>query len=123
MVLTVIFILLIFFYSLISKLLGRSVITGPILFTAAGIAVPVFLPVSIEIEEHFKILLFIAEMGLVLLLFTDASRVKLKDLLSIQQLPTRLLTVGMLLTILLGAVLALMVFPHLSVCRGQPDKW
>lgn len=115
MVLTVIFILLIFFYSLISRLLGRSVITGPILFTAAGIGVPIFLPVSIEIEEHFKILLFIAEMGLVLLLFTDASRINLQNLRSLRRLPARLLSVGMLLTIFLGAIVALIVFPQLSI--------
>jgi len=115
MILAVIFILLIFFYSIISRLLGRTIITGPILFTTAGILVPVFLPVSLEIEENLKVLLFVAEMGLVLLLFTDASRIRLKELLSIRQLPVRLLSIGMLLTIFLGAAAALAVFPHLSI--------
>ena len=115
MILAVIFVLLIFVYSLISRVLGRTIITGPILFTTAGILVPVFLPVSLEIEENLKTLLFVAEMGLVLLLFTDASRIKLKELLSIRQLPARLLSIGMLLTIFLGAVAALAVFPHLSI--------
>ena len=63
MVLATIFVLLIFCYSLVSRLLGRSVITGPIIFTTAGIVVPAFLPVSIEIEEHLKTLLLVAEMG------------------------------------------------------------
>jgi NhaP-type Na+/H+ or K+/H+ antiporter len=115
MILAVIFILLIFFYSIISRVLGRTIITGPILFTTAGILVPVFLPVSLEIEENLKVLLFVAEMGLVLLLFTDASRIRLKELLSIRQLPVRLLSIGMLLTIFLGAAAALAVFPHLSI--------
>jgi sodium/hydrogen antiporter len=115
MILAVIFILLIFFYSIISRVLGRTIITGPILFTTAGILVPVFLPVSLEIEENLKVLLFVAEMGLVLLLFTDASRIRLKELLSIRQLPARLLSIGMLLTIFLGAVAALAAFPHLSI--------
>lgn len=115
MILAIIFIVLVFFYSIVSRLLGRSVITGPILFTTAGIVVPVFLPVSIEIEEHFKVLLFIAEMGLVLLLFTDAGRISLQNLRSLRRLPARLLSVGMLLTILLGAIIALVVFPHLSI--------
>lgn len=115
MILAIIFIGLLFFYSLFSRRLGRTVITGPILFTAAGIVVSAVLPVSIDIEEHLKSILFIAEMGLVLLLFTDASRVRLKELLSISQLPTRLLSIGMLLTILLGAMAALVIFPHLSV--------
>jgi NhaP-type Na+/H+ or K+/H+ antiporter len=115
MILAVIFILLIFFYSIISRVLVRTIITGPILFTTAGILVPVFLPVSLEIEENLKVLLFVAEMGLVLLLFSYASRIRLKELLSIRQLPVRLLSIGMLLTIFLGAAAALAVFPHLSI--------
>lgn len=115
MALAVIFVLLVLFYSLISRLLGRSIITGPILFTVAGIAASASLSVSLEIKEYFKLLLTIAEIGLVLLLFTDASRIRLKELLSISQLPTRLLSVGMLLTIFLGAVAALVVFPRLSI--------
>jgi NhaP-type Na+/H+ or K+/H+ antiporter len=115
MILAVIFVLLILFYSLISRLLGKSIITGPILFTTTGIVASAFLSVSIEIEEYFKVLLTIAEIGLVLLLFTDASRIRLKELMSIRQLPTRLLSVGMLLTIFLGAVASLVVFPSLSI--------
>jgi NhaP-type Na+/H+ or K+/H+ antiporter len=115
MILAVIFVLLILFYSLISRLLSRSIITGPILFTTTGIVASKFLLVSIEIEDYFKVLLSIAEMGLVFLLFTDASRIKLKELFSIRQLPTRLLSIGMLLTIFFGAVGALVVFPNLSV--------
>jgi len=115
MVLAIIFIALVFFYSLVSRQLGRSVVTGPIIFTTAGILVQALLSVSIDIEESLKVLLFIAEMGLVLLLFTDASRIRLENLRSLRLLPTRLLSVGMLLTILLGAIAALVVFPHLSI--------
>jgi NhaP-type Na+/H+ or K+/H+ antiporter len=50
----------------------------------------------------------------VLLLFTDASRTELRVLRNIRELPARLLSVGMLLTILLGAVAAKLVFPQLS---------
>jgi len=50
-----------------------------------------------------------------LLLFTDASHVDFKKLRSRERLPLRLLSVGMLLTILLGALLARLVFPQLSL--------
>ena len=60
-------------------------------------------------------LLRIAEVGLVLLLFTDASRTDLRVLKNIRNLPARLLSTGMLLTLLLGALGALVIFPHLSV--------
>ena len=115
MILAVIFILLIFLYSIFSRMVGRSVITAPIVFTAAGILVPLFSQVSWEIEENLKAILFIAEVGLVLLLFTDSSRIKLRDIRTLRRLPARLLSVGMLLTILLGAIAALLVFPGLSI--------
>ena len=54
-------------------------------------------------------------MGLVLLLFTDASKINLNSLRSIRNLPIRLLSFGMLLTIFLGAIAAMIVFPHLSI--------
>jgi sodium/hydrogen antiporter len=115
MVLALIFICLIFFYSIISRRFSSTVVTGPILFTTVGIVVAAFLSRSLAIEEHFKILMFIAEMGLVLLLFADASRISLDNLKGLRRLPARLLSVGMLLTILLGAIAALVVFPSLSI--------
>ncbi|MBP1751057.1 MAG: sodium/hydrogen exchanger [Deltaproteobacteria bacterium] len=115
MILAVIFILLIFLYSIFSRMVGRSVITAPIVFTAAGMLVPLFSEVSWEVEEYLKTLLFIAEVGLVLLLFTDSSRIKLHDIRTLRHLPARLLSVGMLLTILLGAIAAILVFPGLSI--------
>ncbi len=62
-----------------------------------------------------EIFLGLAEVGLVMLLFTDASRTDLNILRSIRNLPARLLSSGLLLTILLGAVVARLVFPHLSL--------
>lgn len=115
MVLVVVFFVLVFVYSLFSRLLARTVVTGPIVFTAAGILVPFLIPGSFGKGYDLKPLLFIAEMGLVFLLFTDASRISLRELRSLNRLPARLLSVGMLLTIFLGALLALPVFPGLSI--------
>ena len=50
-----------------------------------------------------------------LLLFTDASRTDLQVLKNIRNLPVRLLSTGMLLTILLGALGALVIFRQLSL--------
>ena len=57
----------------------------------------------------------LAEVGLVLLLFTDASRTDLSVLKNIRALPARLLSTGMLLTLLLGTLAALVVFRQLSI--------
>ena len=110
-----IFIGLIFIYSLVSGRLEQTVLTAPIVFTAAGMCVVLFLPELREQKGSPQVFLQIAEAGLVLLLFTDASRTDLRVLKSIRNLPARLLSVGMLLTILLGALGARLVFRQLSI--------
>jgi sodium/hydrogen antiporter len=100
---------------LISGKLERSILTAPIIFTTAGLFVYFFLPELQTREAEQEIFLTLAEVGLVLLLFTDASRTKLKVLKDIRNLPVRLLSIGMLLTILLGGVIALIVFPQLTI--------
>jgi len=111
----VLFVGLLFVYSLVSRKLESTVLTAPILFTAAGMAM-VGLEVKLGLSEgHLSWFLTLAEVGLVLLLFTDASRTDLQLLQSIRSLPTRLLSVGMLLTLLLGMLCARLVFPDLSL--------
>lgn len=109
------FVLLVFIHSLLSRRLERTIITPPILFTLSGFLLVVFLPVLREFEADRKAFLMIAEIGLVLTLFSDATRIKLKDLKSKEKLPLRLLSIGMLLTILLGAIGAAVVLPGLSL--------
>jgi sodium/hydrogen antiporter len=113
--LLVIFIGLIFLYGLGSARLERTVVTGPIVFCTAGMCAVGLMPEIMANELGRTILLHLAEVGLVLLLFTDASRTELRLLKSFGMLPTRLLSVGMLLTILLGGVAAWLVFPRFSV--------
>ena len=116
MALNVIFIVLILLYSLVSKRIERTNFTPPIVFTVAGMLVLlVLLPGLREERANLEVFMKVAEIGLVLLLFTDASRTDLQVLKSIRNLPARLLSVGMLLTILLGAVAALGVFRQLSL--------
>jgi sodium/hydrogen antiporter len=111
--LLVLFISLLFVYSLVSARLEKSIITAPILFTVAGmLSFPLMDAGARPNTHHF---LTLAEIGLVLLLFTDASRTDLKILRDIRALPARLLSVGMALTILLGALAAKLVFPQLSI--------
>lgn len=115
MTLVVIFIGLVFLLSLVSGRLERTVVTAPIIFTAAGMVAFLCLPGLRERQVNLELLLQIAEVGLVLLLFTDASRTDLRVLKNIRNLPVRLLSIGMLLTILLGALGALAIFPKLSL--------
>jgi NhaP-type Na+/H+ or K+/H+ antiporter len=109
------FILLVFGYGLVSRRLERTVITAPILFTLAGMLLQPVLDRIEPFNANGGALLLLAEIGLVMLLFTDASRTDLRFLKSIRNLAARLLSAGMLLTIVLGAVAARIVFPELSI--------
>ncbi len=115
MSLIVIFLTLIFVYSLISSRLERTIFTSPMIFTAAGVAAMFVQPVIHDGDGGQHYLLAIAEIGLVLLLFADAYRTDLAALNSFRRLPVRLLSVGMVLTILLGLLAALGIFPGLSI--------
>ena len=110
-----VFFAVLFVYSLASRRLERTVVTAPIVFTLAGMLMFPSLAEILRAGGTPNILLHVAEIGLVLLLFTDASRTDLKVLHSIRNLPARLLSTGMLLTILLGAVVGKLVFPQLSI--------
>ena len=98
-----------------SRRLEETIVTAPIVFAAAGMLVGSVTPAVLGPAFGRDAFLRLAEVGLVLLLFTDASRTDLNVLRNIRSLPTRLLSAGMLLTIVLGAVAALIVFPHLSI--------
>ena len=115
MTLVAIFIALVFLLSLVSGRLERTIVTAPIVFTGAGMVAFLCLPGLRDRQADLELLLQIAEVGLVLLLFTDASRTDLRVLKNIRNLPVRLLSTGMLLTILLGALGALAIFPKLSL--------
>jgi len=111
----VIFVALLFLYALLSERIAQTSITAPILFTAAGMMMsPAWAHIT-GAGMTPNVFLRVAELGLVLLLFTDASRTDLTVLRDIGTLPGRLLSAGMLLTILLGAVAARWVFPSLSL--------
>jgi len=115
MMIIAIFVLLVFLYSLVSRRLERTIFTAPIVFTATGVLLVLALPVLRELEADRKAFLLIAEIGLVLTLFSDATRINPQTLKGKENLPVRLLGIGMLPTIFLGALGAAIVFPQLSV--------
>ncbi len=109
-----VFAVLVFCYGLVSERVER-VATAPIAFTLIGVLAPVLLPDLIDPDFRLSHYLWVAEAGLVLLLFTDATRTDLVRLKAMRDLPARLLGPGMLMTIGLGAVVAWLVFPQLTV--------
>lgn len=118
MLLVAIFSSLVFAYSLISRRVLGSLLTAPILFTVAGLCTEALVPHSWARQPGESWFLLVAEVTLVLLLFTDASRTSLREFRRDGSLAGRLLSVGMLATILLGTLVALWLFPDLSIWQA-----
>ncbi len=103
-----------FLYALVSKRLASSPISGPIVFVTLGLvgyASGILSPIAV-VESPIATLL---EFTLALLLFTDASKLHLRSWEADMALPTRLLGIGMPLTIALGTVAAYLVFPSVGI--------
>jgi NhaP-type Na+/H+ or K+/H+ antiporter len=114
MIIIAAFTLLILLYSLVSQKMKHTILTAPIVFTATGILLVLTLPVAGELEKDREVFLLLSELGLVLLLFSEASEINRK-VLKHDALPARLLSIGMPLTILLGMFAAVVAFPELLV--------
>lgn len=110
-----IYLALLTLYSLVERRVSKTLLTAPILFTATGLAAGAAVPSFRELSATREQMLAVAELGLVLLLFTDACRTDLRLLRHIGSLPARLLTSGLLLTVGLGTVLAKLILPELSL--------
>jgi sodium/hydrogen antiporter len=109
------FVVLVFLYSLVSRRLEHTVITAPIVFTAVGMLFTLVMPGLHDLTMKRETFLKLAEIGLVMLLFADAAHINLHTVQSRESLPLRLLSIGMLLTILLGGIAGYLIFPQLSI--------
>ncbi|CAM2010786.1 cation:proton antiporter [Acanthopleuribacter pedis] len=98
----------------ISRRIETTMVTPPMLFVLFGLLLggDGFDLVHLAKDNHLIHLL--AELTLVLVLFTDASRIDLKGLRRDHNIPVRMLLVGLPLCMLLGALAAMPLFPHLG---------
>ena len=101
-------------FGVISGRIQKTVITPPMVFVAFGLLISnrVLGLVEPEIENEF--INTVAELTLILILFTDASRIDLKLLRREHDIPIRLLAIGLPLTMLLGAILAALFFDFMN---------
>jgi len=103
-----------FAYGLVSKRLAPTAISGPMVFVGLGLVASVIgllEPIRVVDSPVGDIL----ELTLALLLFTDAAKVQVRSWSADMDLPTRLLTIGMPLTIVLGAFGAMLVLPAVGI--------
>ncbi|MFC1748008.1 cation:proton antiporter [Pseudomonadota bacterium] len=105
-------------FALFSGPISRGSLTPPMAFTALGIVLsPIGLGV-VELEFGNEVIHTVAEITLILVLFTDAARINLKTLRADHDIPMRLLFVGMPLTIAAGVLVAMVVLPELLVIEA-----
>ncbi len=105
-------------YAAVSARLGRTVLTSAIFFLSAGILLGDAVLGWFVIEADGAALRLIAETTLALVLFADASQINLRLLRLEIAVPARLLGIGLPLTIIAGAAVALLVLPGLSVVEA-----
>ena len=98
--------LLVLGWALVSGVWARHDVTGPFVFTLAGYVLgnPDWGPLTVNVETTS--IHIVAEVTLALVLFSDAARVNVAELRRDLAVPTRLLSIGLLLSVLLGGVLA-----------------
>lgn len=72
-------------------------------------------PVLVERETHTQTILLISEIALVLVLFTDATRIGLRAVTKSENLTDRLLGIGMPLTIIVGTITGKLLFTGLTI--------
>ncbi|MGI8729262.1 MAG: cation:proton antiporter [Solirubrobacteraceae bacterium] len=110
--------LAIFGYALFSERLAASPVTAPMVFVTAGLIVGSGGLSVFDLGIDGEASSIIVEATLVLVLFTDAVRIDLSALRPDWWLPGRLLGIGLPLTVLAGAVAALVVLPDLTIAEA-----
>jgi NhaP-type Na+/H+ or K+/H+ antiporter len=106
---------IVFVWGALSARLERYDVTAPIIFVLAGLLLTHGLLAPLGFAPSRELVKALAEITLVLVLFSDASRVRLADLRADLGMCLRLLGVGLPLTIGLGMLLALALFSGMSV--------
>jgi NhaP-type Na+/H+ or K+/H+ antiporter len=107
------FFIILLLVAVFSGLIGKLPISFQMIFILAGMFMGWLVTGYVDVSKppYSTIIFLIAEIALVLVLFSDASRVGLKALKN--NISTRLLTIGLPLTIFLGVIIATLIFPSI----------
>ncbi len=107
--------LIILVYGSFSKFLQHKNISGPMVFLLVGLLLsPLFLNL-IDIPLDSAVIKIIAEVALIVVLFSDSSSLNLKNLKTDWRIPTRLLAIGLPLTIIFSTYVGTLFFPQESL--------
>ena len=106
--------LMILLYGLFSKIAEKSIVTPPMVFVFIGFLASYFTFDFLKEGVEAPVVEIITELTLILVLFIDASTVNVKKLLKEKKIPLRLLLVGLPITMIIGFLVALPLFPDLN---------
>jgi NhaP-type Na+/H+ or K+/H+ antiporter len=106
--------LLVLLWAVVSGLLARMNITGPLVFAVAGYVLGNPDWGSLTVDVDAPSIHVLAELTLALLLFSDAARVNVSRLRNDIGFPGRLLGIGLPLSVLLGSLAAAWLFRDFS---------
>ncbi|PJF37986.1 MAG: hypothetical protein CUN55_19300, partial [Phototrophicales bacterium] len=106
---------LILVVGLVSKPLAKTPITPPMLYVVFGICVGTALTGWFEIDFENQVMRVLAELTLALVLFADASKINFDALKSTLNWPLRMLSIGLILTTVLGALVAMGLFAQFTI--------
>lgn len=99
----ILFFALIFVFALFSRRLSESPITAQMFFSLIGIVLGFIFSLHIYQEFNRELFLLVAEVALVLVLFSDASSINFNTFRS-NRLTLRMLSIGLILTIITGII-------------------
>ena len=102
-------------YALLARRLDRLSVSAPIVFVLAGLALGPDGAGLLDLSPDSHVVLAFTEITLAALLFADAATVKLREVEGDAGVPGRLLSVGLLLTIVAGTLLGLALTPELGL--------
>jgi len=105
----------VFLYSLIAGRVGRSLLSGPIIFVSVGFLLGPMVLGWFPGDEPRNTLRTLADLTLALFLFTDAANANLATLRRKAGIPARMLLIGLPGSIALGSVLAFFMFDMLTL--------
>ena len=107
-----------FAYGLVSRALLKVDVSAPMVFVAAGILFGTSVLGLAELNPISKIGLVVAELTLVIVLFSDASRSNVSSLRGDSALAGRLLVIAMPLTIAIGVAAAAVLLVGMNFWEG-----
>ncbi len=110
--------LLILAFGVVSGRLQNSVITPPMVFVTVGLLVSPAVLGLVDLDAGNELVRALAELTLILVLFTDAARINLNALRRDYHLPLRLLGIGLPLTIAFGTLLGAVLFDSLALLEA-----